>query len=63
MIGLRLYYWLSKWNLFDIFILFVCLVEIAIEIAFPMNSYSFSPGVLRIVRILRIGRLVKVIMS
>ena len=61
MVGLRKYYWYSKWNLFDFLILLVSLVEIILELSFPMSSSKFSPAVLRIVRILRILRVGRVL--
>ena len=69
-IGLRQYYFLSKFNIFDFIVLLVALVDIVVELSVPEDSTTrFSPSVFRVVRvlkILRVGRvlrLLKVILS
>ena len=70
-IGLRQYYFLSKWNIFDFLILLVAIVDIIVELSLPEGTADtrFSPSVIRIVRVLRILRvgrvlrLIKVIIS
>ena len=55
-VGLRQYYFYSKWNIFDFFILLVSLVDIIVELSLPESTSSFSPAVLRIIRVFRILR-------
>ncbi len=61
MIGLRRYYFLSKWNIFDLVILLVACVDLILELAIPQSTSRFSPAVLRVVRILRILRIGRVL--
>ena len=56
LVGLRQYYFYSKWNIFDFFILLVSLVDIIVELSLPESMSSFSPAVLRIIRVFRILR-------
>ena len=59
--GLRKYYFLSKWNLFDLLILVVSLVDVVIELSIPQSNSKFSPAVFRLVRIFRILRVSRVL--
>lgn len=64
MIGLGRHYWLSKWNWFDVVILFICILDIVLELSMPHNNAKFSPAVfrvLRILRILRVGRVLRLL--
>lgn len=61
LIGLRKYYFLSKWNIFDLLILGVSLVDVIIELSVPQSNSKFSPGVFRLVRIFRILRVSRVL--
>ena len=63
MIGLRQYYFLSKWNIFDFLILLVAIVDIIVELSLPEGAADtrFSPSVIRIVRVLRILRVGRVL--
>ncbi len=64
MIGLRHYYFLSKWNLFDFAVFLVSVVDVILELALPMDqeNVAFPPVVFRVVsvlRILRVGRVLR----
>jgi hypothetical protein len=63
LIGLRKYYFLSKWNIFDFVILLVAIVDIIVELSLPEGAADtrFSPSVIRIVRVLRILRVGRVL--
>ena len=68
-IGLRKYYWLSKWNLFDFAITIVSVLDTTVlDITVP-SIKGINPSIIRIVRLVRIlrivraGRLVKVCMG
>ena len=45
-IGLRLHYFRSKWNLFDLLILLVTVVDIVVELGLPESTTYFSPAAL-----------------
>jgi sodium/hydrogen exchanger 10/11 len=61
-VGLRKYYFLSKWNLFDLLILAVSLGDVVLELSVPQTNSQFSSAaVLRLVRIFRIMRVSRVL--
>ena len=61
-IGLRQYYFLSKFNIFDFIVLLVALVDIIVELSVPEDSTTrFSPSVFRVVRVLKILRVGRVL--
>ena len=66
MLGLRKYYWFSKWNIFDFAITILSILDTTVvDIAVPTVK-GVNPGlfrilsVFRILRIIRAGRLLKV---
>lgn len=68
-IGLRKYYWLSKWNIFDLAITIISVLDTTVlDITVP-SIKGINPSIIRVVRlvrvlrILRAGRLVKVCAS
>ncbi len=63
-IGLRHYYFLSQWNLFDLAIFIVSLIDITLELVRPMDqaNVAFPPAIFRVVgvlKILRVGRVLR----
>jgi sodium/hydrogen exchanger 10/11 len=68
MLGLRKYYWFSKWNIFDFFITVISVLDTTVlDVAVP-SIKGVNPGIIRvlrlfrILRILRAGRLLRVVM-
>ena len=60
-IGLRKHYFYSKWNIFDFLILIVSIVDLIVELSLPEETSTFSPAVLRLVRVLRFVRVGRVL--
>ena len=62
-IGLRHFYFRSKWNLFDFVIFIVSVIDIIIELALPaeLENVAFSPTIFKVVRVFRILRMGRVL--
>ncbi len=62
-IGLRHHYFLSKWNWVDFILIHASIIDIVVELTVPMAmvSASFSPGIFRVVRVLRVGRALRLV--
>ncbi|XP_075240737.1 sodium channel protein 1 brain-like isoform X3 [Convolutriloba macropyga] len=60
-IGLRQQYFMYGWNLFDFFIVLVSIADIIVEALIDSNTIYVKPGTLRVVRLFRIGRVLRLI--
>lgn len=64
MLAFRCYYFKDKWNLLDMMIVFLSIVDLTMDLVTDGALGSFSPSVLKLAkvfRILRMGRLLKLI--
>ena len=64
MLAFRGYYFKDKWNLLDMIIVFLSIVDLTMDLVTDGALGSFSPSVLKLAkvfRILRMGRLLKLI--
>ena len=62
MLAFRGYYFKDKWNIIDLIIVILSIVDVFIDIFTEGESNNFSPGVLKlskVLRIFRMGRLLK----
>ncbi|XP_063710219.1 sodium channel protein 1 brain-like isoform X3 [Symsagittifera roscoffensis] len=60
-VGLRQQYFMYGWNLFDFFIVIVSIADIILEAMIETNTVYIKPGTLRVVRLFRIGRVLRLI--
>ena len=58
-IGLRLQYFTAGWNVFDFVLVIASVVGIVMEDM--MENFPVSPTLLRVVRVFRIGRILRLI--
>ena len=58
-IGLRQHYFTAAWNLFDFVLVIASIVGILMEDL--MTDFPVSPTLLRVVRVFRIGRILRLI--
>lgn len=61
-LAFRRYYFKDKWNLIDLFIVLLSIIDIVIDQAADKATGSFSPSILKVAkvfRVLRMGRLVR----
>jgi len=64
MLAFRGYFYKDKWNLMDLIIVLLSIVDLVVDLATEGATGSFSPSVLKLAkvfRILRMGRLLKLI--
>ena len=64
MLAFRCYYFKDKWNLLDMMIVFLSIVDLTMDLVTDGALGNFSPSVLKLAkvfRILRMGRLLKLI--
>ena len=58
-IGLRIHYFRSAWNVFDFTIVVISILAIALADIF--TSVGVSPSIIRVLRVLRVGRVFRII--
>jgi hypothetical protein len=58
-IGLRHHYFTAAWNLFDFILVIASIIGILMEDL--MTDFPVSPTLLRVVRVFRIGRILRLI--
>ena len=64
MLAFRKYYFKDKWNILDLVIVILSIVDVVVDVYTDGAMGSFSPSVLKlakICRILRMGRLLKLL--
>ncbi|XP_063716752.1 sodium channel protein 1 brain-like isoform X2 [Symsagittifera roscoffensis] len=60
-VGLRQQYFLYAWNIFDFIIVLVSITDIVIEAVVDSKTMFLKPGTLRVIRLFRIGRVLRLI--
>ena len=64
MLAFRRHYFTDYWNLLDLFIVLLSLIDIGIDLGTDDAGGSFSPSILKVARVfraLRMGRLLKLL--
>ena len=60
-IGLRLHYFTVPWNLFDFILVGLSIFSLVIEAEHFNTEFPIPPTLLRVVRVFRIGRILRLI--